>query len=318
MSQSMTEFELIEKLKKTLAPRSPRILKGIGDDTAVISASGQPLLFCSDLMIESVHFNLNWMSAFELGHKALASCFSDLVAMNGTGLAATASLALPKSVQPAFVTEFYEGLDSFAKIAGIDCVGGDLSLSPTLIYLDVACLGESEKPVLRSGAQVGDKLVVSGTPGASAAGLAELEARGRTSETLRQKHLRPLPRFDLQPSLHTFTSLIDISDGLASEAQHLGAASGVGFEIFAEKIPLHEEALKVAESLSSSALEMALDWALNGGEDYELLGTLPDSQPVPQGFTVIGRAIEGLDLWLKFSDQTERRLTPRGFDHFRR
>lgn len=322
MSEFETEFELIEKLTSKLKTRSTRVLKGLGDDTAVLEPSTEKILFCSDLMIESIHFDLKFITPQELGHKALASCFSDLVAMNGTGLGATVSLALPKSTGAAFIDAFYEGLNTFAEQAEIECVGGDLSASPSLIYIDIACVGESAKPVYRSGAKQGDLLIVSGTPGASAAGFEELRQNGSTSEVLRQKHLRPMPRFDLQPLLSELSSLIDISDGLASETHHLAKASGVGFKIESHLIPLHPDALRAA----GDDADQALDWALYGGEDYELLATIAPEKSVPAGFTVIGRAVEGPDVVLvkaplNGNSETERkeiRLSPRGFDHFRR
>ncbi|RYZ67022.1 MAG: thiamine-phosphate kinase, partial [Proteobacteria bacterium] len=282
--------------------------------TAVLSSSKSKLLFCSDMMIESVHFNLEFITPRELGHKALAVCFSDLVAMNGRGLAATVSLALPireDFSKESFVEEFYEGLGALAKQLEIDCVGGDLSFSPNSIFIDVACVGESSNPKLRSGASPGDWVAVSGTPGASAAGLYDLQRSQQTTLSLRQQHLTPLPRIDLLPVLTHATALIDISDGLASELHHIAKASKVGFEIDAARIPLHPDAVKLAP-------ERALDWALHGGEDYELLMTGAPETPCPLRFTVIGRVTEGPEVVITDLNGAKRLLEPRGYDHFGR
>jgi thiamine-monophosphate kinase len=317
----MSEFKIIETIKTQLGPASSRVLVGIGDDAAVLASANsssdlpsvsKKMLFCSDLMVEGVHFDLTTITPSELGHKSLAVCLSDIAAMNGAPVAATISIALPSRLSPDFVDEFYKGVAALAKSVHIDCVGGDLSASPSSLFINVACVGETVRPLLRSGAKAGDVLAVSGTPGASAAGLHALKSRGHVPDSLRQKHLQPMPRFDLLKNLSSCHALIDISDGLASETHHLAKASQVGFVLEAAKIPLHPDALNLV------AGELALEWALYGGEDYELLATFSPEIPVPNGFTVIGRATESLDVLLQSKDGALIALEARGYDHFRR
>lgn len=213
-----------------------------------------------------------------------------------------------------FVDGFYEGARELAARVGCDVVGGDLSSSPNGIFVDVACYGETDQAILRSGAKPGDLVAVSGTPGASAAGLHSLKTEAETTAALRKAHLRPEPRFDALTSsdfsVHC-TSLIDVSDGLASELGHLAKNSNVGFEIMANSIPLHPDAL------AGFGRERSLEWALHGGEDYELLATFMPGAPIPPGFTVIGRATPAAEgMTMVQADGTRRTLRARGYDHF--
>ena len=320
----MSEFNNIKQIRDILGRPSSRVKVGIGDDTAVLLPLQAQPLFCSDLMIEGVHFDLRFASPQDVGFKALTSCLSDLAAMNGRPHSAVISLALPFQHRDSFIGPFYEGLNDAALKYSCDIVGGDLSSSPGPIFIDVACLGQSEKPILRSGAREGDILAVSGHPGASAAGLRllqnsiDIEGAGVHFEKLAHAHLRPVPRFDLlSPTLNdSCTSLIDISDGLASEIGHIARASNVDFEIRSGQIPLHPEALGFA------GREQALTWALHGGEDYELLATFTPGHMLPPGFTAIGQALPAVEkggaLTLVEPDGTRRKIPTSGFDHFHR
>lgn len=312
----MTEFGLIDRisaiLASTLPKTSKRVERGIGDDAAVLTPSrGRPLL-CSDMMVEGVHFDLSFASAEDVGHKALASALSDIAAMNGRPVAALVSLAIPKTRSHDFIDGFYRGAAALCAEVSCEIVGGDLSSSPNGIVIDVACYGETDQPILRAGAKPGDVVAVSGHPGASAAGLHQLKAKSKPVESLRLAHLRPKPRFDLLAApdfaVHC-TSMIDISDGLASELAHLATSSDLGFEIQSSAIPLHPDAISIADR------DRALEWALSGGEDYELLATFMPGAALPPGFTQIGRAVAG-GLTLVQPDGSKMTLTPRGFDHF--
>jgi len=162
-------------------------------------------------MVEGVHFDLAFASAFDLGHKALASCLSDIAAMNGMPLYAVISLALPPSLGEEFLREFYQGATQLARVFGVDIVGGDLSSSKNGIFVDVACIGETSEPLTRRGARPGDILAVSGFPGSAAAGLyafQNLAIESRPSDLCRS-HLRPMPRFDLLPALSTLLLYLD-------------------------------------------------------------------------------------------------------------
>lgn len=331
----MSEFDIIAKFKSNFPPPSSRVRVGIGDDAAVIEspAPGTPVrkLLCSDLMIEGVHFDLNFMSVSDLAYKAVAATLSDIAAMNGKPTAVLISLALPIAMadDENFAEPFCEGLRSLSQKLSevhipLDIVGGDLSRSPSLLFIDIAVVGETSHPILRSGAKVGDVLAVSGNPGNSAAGLFSLQNQKTFGEppcSLAKAHRRPLPRFDLSQILDPKTchALIDISDGLASEAHHLAKESGIQIEINEIEIPLHPEAVAFAKTVNRSALE----WALYGGEDYELLAAFAPETALPKGFTAIGTiSKKSLDqgrpaVTLVKSSGERVALKANGYDHFR-
>lgn len=316
MARMSGEFELIDVISKSLSPLSARTLKGIGDDAAVIAPDQ---LLCSDCLVENIHFDLKLTRPEDIGWKAVAVCLSDIAAMNGRPTAVVISLALPEANEK-FIASFYRGVEKLRSLINFDVVGGDLSRSPGPIFIDVAALGTSTKPIYRSGAREGDVLAVSGTPGASAAGLYSMQNWSLIREiqgALMNAHQLPKPRFDLDVS--SATSLIDISDGLASEAHHIAKASRVRIEIDEARIPLHERAVALAKRTKQSAL----DWALYGGEDYELLATFPPEQKLPEGFTAIGRITgegspqsEITPVTFVQTDGTRVALMPRGFNHF--
>lgn len=308
----MTEFDMIDRISALLPKPSKRVDLGIGDDAAILGKPRARPLLCSDMMVEGVHFDLSFATPEDVGHKALASALSDIAAMNGTPIAVLVSLAVPKARAEDFIEGFYRGAAALCAIANCDIVGGDLSACPDRIVIDVACYGESQQPLLRSGAKPGDLVAVSGHPGASAAGLHLLKTKSNANEELKLAHLRPKPRFDLLDSPDfalVCTSLIDISDGLASELAHLAKRSGVGFEIHVATIPLHPDAVLATDR------ERALEWAFNGGEDYELLATFVPGSTLPKGFTAIGRVTnEGLTLVQP--NGLRSKLVPKGYDHF--
>ena len=323
------EFSLIEALKKNLGNPSPRVDIGIGDDAAaVVMPKESRLLLCTDALVEGVHFDLAFATPEDLGHKALASALSDLAAMNAHPLHALISLAIDDRANGSFIKtfleDFYRSAGTLARQFDLDIVGGDLAKSKHGIFIDVACVGASDAPVTRGGARPGDWLAVSGTPGASAAGLYALQnlPRAEVNAELARAHLRPMPRFDLLVALNSrpglCTSLIDISDGVSSEAHHLAEASRVGFEIEAKRLPLHPQARLLAERQQQNAVK----WCLSGGEDYELLATL-DPKRVdelggpPAGFTIIGRA-QAFESGVILIDEHDLRrpLEPTGHNHF--
>ena len=312
------ELTRIERLSSIIGAPSSRVFTGIGDDAAVTASAKNRLLLCTDAMVEGIHFDLSYCDPTELGHKSLAATLSDIAAMNGEALYALFSLAMPRTLGESFIEEFYRGAQALAHRFGVDIVGGDLTASRQDLFIDVTGVGNTAHPITRAGAKPGDTVVVSGFPGTSAAGLYSLRKRGRekTPAALIQAHLLPLPRFDLLPGLSAAChSLIDVSDGLSSELHHLARLSKVGFEIRSSALPFHEEVLKI------SPPAQALEWALSGGEDYELLATL-DSEWVkihgpPKGFTVIGQVVEPEKGLMLVSDNGEARpLVASGFDHF--
>lgn len=268
-----SEFALIERIRQKLGPDRADVRVGIGDDAAVVDGSALPLLLCSDAMVEGTHFRLEWSAPEALGHKALASCLSDIAAMNGEPLYALVSLALRPDLPKNFTERLYSGLSELAKRFDTQVVGGDLAASRQEVFIDVMLVGKTANPVTRAGARSGDLLLVSGHPGSAAAGLYILQsgrARDALTAPLLDAQLRPLPRFDVIRQLNIpglMTAMIDISDGLASETHHLARQSNCGFVIDMSALPIHP----AARQLAAAAGLNPYDWAWSGGEDYELL-----------------------------------------------
>ena len=265
------EFELIEELARHLDP--PREGLGIGDDAAAWTPSpGSLAVATTDMLVEGIHFRLDWTSPFDLGWKALAVNLSDLAAMGARPGHALISLAL-KPEQAALAEELYDGVRELAAKTGTQIVGGDTVRTPGPLAINVALYGEAAPGRLlrRDAAEPGDLLVLTGPVGLSAAGL-ELLSRGMSltspeAAPLLAAHRRPVPRLEAGAILAALgvRCAIDVSDGVASEARHLARSSGMEVEIEADKLPLAPEAVALL------GVERARALALSGGEDYELL-----------------------------------------------
>lgn len=322
------EESLVEAIQKNLPSPSSRVSVGIGDDAAALRLenSNEQLLFCSDAMAEGIHFDLRFSKPEDLGWKSIASCMSDIAAMRGKPLAAVVSIALPESPHAMsaqeFLERFYRGAKDLALKFEFDIVGGDLSKSRAGIFIDVACTGLTEAPALRSAARAGHIIAISGTPGKSAAGLHALMNEGFNRESdnayinnLIQCHLRPQPRFDLHKNLDPrhLGAMIDTSDGLSTELHRIADASKVGFEIEKDQIPIDADLARLAQLSKLDAFE----WILNGGEDYQLLITFDANQPLPAGFTRIGRILDQTNERLIASSQGKTPLERKGYDHFK-
>jgi len=272
------EFGLLDALG-LFGSRVPLGWVGPGDDAAVLPSPAGPLLLTTDLLIEGVHFRRATTPAADLGYKAVAVNASDVAAMGGRPLAFTISLGAPAELEIPWVEELYKGLAQGANDFGCALAGGDTSSAPQ-VCISIALLGTAPPagPVLRSGARAGHDIFVSGNPGESALGLHLLEARESLDAPDRQwlvsRHRRPEPRLALGAALGEeglASSLIDISDGLLQDLGHVLRASGVGAEVWVERLP-------ISTPLSTQAHDLGLDpvaLAMGGGEDYELLFTAP-------------------------------------------
>jgi len=324
------EFGLINRIRKWTSTSDPALLKGIGDDVAVIETGAKVWLVTTDLLIEDIHFELTWTDPFHLGRKALFVNLSDIAAMGGIPKYFLISLGLPENLSLSFLSSFYRGLKDGAKRFGVDLIGGDTSVSRKII-INICLLGEGKRGNLlfRSGARVGDDLFVSGTLGDAALGLKILRKnglRGRLKGLVR-KHLSPSPRIHLGQVLarnHWATAMIDVSDGLLIDTNHLLEESGVGAWIWEDRIPLSKLYQKWIHSFSKSPYR----FALSGGEDYELLFTAPPEMrrrilrlalalKIP--ITQIGKISpkrEGLHLVRK--DGKKYAPSRLGFEHFRK
>lgn len=300
------EFGLIERLTKDIHPQNSSTLYGVGDDCAVLTYPDSEILVTTDLLMEGVHFDLTYTDLRSLGYKAAMVNISDIFAMNGTPRQVTVSLALSKRFSVEDMDTFYEGLRAACNKWGVDIVGGDTTSSFTGLAISITCIGEAKKEdiVYRHGARDTDLVCVSGDLGAAYMGLqllerektvyyqqvAEAKKRGDRrmleelahfspdfagKEYLLQRQLRAEARGDIIARLREAgirpTAMMDVSDGLSSELIHICKQSHVGCRIYEKNIPIDYQTAVMAEEMNMNVTTCAL----NGGEDYELLFTVP-------------------------------------------
>lgn len=283
------EFGLIDRIKSKFPISNSSTLIGIGDDAAVIDSGTDDVLVSTDMLLEGIHFDLSYMPLQHLGYKAVAVNVSDIAAMNGTAEQIVLSLAISNRFSLEAVDALFEGIHAACKNYNVDLVGGDTSSSASGLVISITVLGRAsrEKTVKRSGAKANDILCVTGDLGAAYLGLQVLEREKQVFlsnpdmqpdlekyEYLVGRQLKPEARMDIIHELRDKncvpTSMIDVSDGLASELFHLGKSSNLGVKIFEDKVPIDHTTFE-------SAIEFKLDpitCALHGGEDYELLFTI--------------------------------------------
>lgn len=287
----MGEFELIEKIRASFPV--PGSMTGIGDDCAVIpQKGGLDTLVSTDMLVEGVHFLSDDITPEQLGWKSAAVNISDIAAMGGKPVSTYLSIALPRNIGEEWVMRFISGYREISGQFGVPLLGGDTCSSPDRLCISVTVLGECAhgKAVLRSGARPGDSLCVTGTLGDSAAGLkAILEGRPRDNlvDRLIYAHYHPVPEVEAGLSLAStglVSSMMDVSDGVASDIRHIMKESGVGAEIHTDRLPLSAELLKACSLFGWDPVSLALE----GGEDYCLLFTCPSGSELPVKHTVIG------------------------------
>ena len=309
----MTEFELIARLTRSL-PSNKSVVAGPGDDCAVLDF-GLPerlLLFKTDAVVEGIHFTATARPE-QIGHKALGRCLSDIAAMAGTPTAALVTIALPRKFDPVFVEAIYGGMNALARRHDVAIVGGETTTNPERMLISVALVGTVPrgKGVLRSGAEVGDAIFVTGELGGSLAG----------------KHLEFEPRLVEARWLAEHFSvhaMLDISDGLAGDLRHVLKASRVGAELLSGSIPISREARRAAKAETSAKPPLLA--ALTDGEDFELLFTVASRDAVPVldawkkrftqlPLTCIGKITASEDITIR-DKQGVRPLTAHGYVHF--
>ncbi|WP_321370962.1 thiamine-phosphate kinase [uncultured Draconibacterium sp.] len=312
------EFGLIDRLTKAIKIKNESTVKGVGDDAAILDFNEKQVVVTSDLLTEVVHFNLMYVPLKHLGYKAVVVNLSDVFAMNAIPKQVIVSMAVSGKFSVEALEDLYEGIHLACEQYNVDLVGGDTTSSLTGLTLSITAIGEVEKDdiVMRSGAQPNDILCVSGDLGGAYMGLQLLERENevfKVNENMQpqlegydyilERQLKPEARGDIIAAFKRLgikpTSMIDISDGLSSEIMHLCKNSGVGCSLFEDKIPMDYQTKQMAEELSINPIVAAL----NGGEDYELLFTLPlddyDKIKNDPDFTVIGHmtdAGEGINL----------------------
>lgn len=312
------EFGLIKKLRRRCNPRSPDVLEGIGDDSAVVVTGRKKILITSDMMNEGIHFDLSCTTFYQLGYKFLAVNVSDIFAMGGEPRYFIVNLGLPKTILSDSMDELYSGIMKCAKKHGVAVVGGDTCSSKSGLVLSGTLTGHGEKIIRRSGARVGDGIFVTRSLGDSAMGLRLLRKRRKRIASfhpvnagikLMKRHLMPEPA----PLKNTagVTSMIDISDGLLRDLSHICDESRVGAFIYKDKIPLSGEMISMTKKLNVDPLGLAL----TGGEDYVLLFT------APMGFKTRAFRIGEITKKGRFLiDKNGKRtvLRPEGYEHFKK
>ena len=304
---TLGEFGLIKHLTENIKLQNPESKYGVGDDAAVLEFNNQQTLVTTDLLMEGVHFDLIYTPMKHLGYKAAIVNFSDIYAMNGTPKQITVSLAVSKRFCIEDLELFYEGLQLACQLHGVDIVGGDTTSSVTGLAISITCIGvaDKEQVVYRNGAKETDLICVSGDLGAAYMGLQLLEREKAVfegqkevnpdfsgKEYLLERQLKPEARKDIIEALKKEgirpTAMMDISDGLSSELMHICSQSSVGCRVYEERIPIDYQTAVMAEELNMNVTTCAL----NGGEDYELLFTVPltehDKVTAMKGIKVIG------------------------------
>jgi thiamine-monophosphate kinase len=293
---------------------------GIGDDCAVLAIPPRhQVLVTTDFMLEGIHFRREWHPPESIGHRCLTRGLSDIAAMGGEPLAAFLSLALPRNLPQSSVDRFLTGLLNLAGKFGVSLAGGDTAESPGGILADIVLVGSvpKGKAILRSRARPGDRIYVSGELGGSAAALRWMREHSKRKLDPRAfaRHFFPEPRLQLGRVLREkglASAMIDISDGLSTDLAHVCEESGVGAELRAEAIPV--------ASIGKPARKVGLHVALHGGEDYELLFTVPPGKSVParvagMPITHIGHITRSKKMLL-VEKGVVRELIPQGWQHF--
>jgi thiamine-monophosphate kinase len=300
----LRELDLIERLEQLLQPVGPRVVRGLGDDAAVVRA-GRYAVTSIDTMVDGVHFRRGELAPDEIGHRALAAALSDLAAMGATAGEAYLALGLPEGVGEADVMALARGAAELAVELGIAIAGGDVTGAPALT-VTFSVVGWAEDPgslVGRDGARAGDRVAVTGALGAAGAGRALIEGRipgdgipEAAASALRERYARPRPRLSEGVALAArgATAMIDLSDGLATDARHLAHGSGARLELSLASLPLADGVREVAGRLGIDPAVLAA----TAGEDFELCACLPApgdqaEPPSNSGLTFIGSVVEG-------------------------
>ena len=334
---TLGEFGLIKHLTQFFPVENASTELGVGDDAAIINAEGKKVLVSTDMFTEGVHFNLGYTPLKHLGYKVVVAGISDIAAMNAVPTQIMISVAVSNRFPVEALEEIYAGVQLACRRYKVDLVGGDTTSSQTGLVINVTTVGleSSEKIISRNGAKPNDLLVVTGDLGGAYMGLQILEREHSVYlknpnmqpemegyDYILERQLKPEARTDIKGILEELgvkpTSMIDVSDGLASEVLHLSDRSKVGFRIYEEKIPMDELTISTADEFNLNPVMTAL----NGGEDYELLFTISQSDfdkiKNNPDFTIIGHAVEeeqGNYLVLRGSNELAE-LTAQGWDAY--
>ncbi|WP_341924371.1 thiamine-phosphate kinase [Nocardioides psychrotolerans] len=284
------EFGLISDLV-ALFPQGEHVLIGPGDDAAVLRIRNGHVVVSTDLMVEGRHFRREWSSAEDVGHRAAAQNLSDINAMGGRAHSLTVGLAAPPDLPVQWALDFAAGFAAECALVGASVVGGDVTRADQVVIAVTVIGACTTAPVVRSGAEPGDVLAITGRQGWAAGGLAVLGRGFRSPRVLVEAYRRPEPPYDAGAVAADAgaTSMIDVSDGLLGDAAHLAEGSGVSIDVRTSAFEIPEPLQAVAAATGSDPIS----FILGGGDDHALLATFPDPDSVPDGWTVIGEVLEG-------------------------
>ena len=303
------EFGLISELVE-IFQGDEHVLVGPGDDAAVLRIKHGHVVVSTDLMVEGRHFRRDWASALDVGHRAAAQNLSDVNAMGGTARHLTIGLAAPPDLPAAWALDLARGVAEECASIGATVVGGDLTRADQ-VMIAVTVIGQcTQAPVLRSGAQPGDVLALTGRQGWAAGGLAVLGRGFRSPRVLVDAYRRPEPPYAAgrEAAEAGATALIDVSDGLLSEARHIAEASGVAIDVRRAAFEVPEPLQAVGAALGADPIQ----FILGGGDDHSLLATFPDAASVPAGWQVVGAVTEGSGVTVDGGEYDG----PTGWTHF--
>lgn len=319
----LSESELISAVRKDFSDKTHDLILGIGDDAAVVRVGGRQLIVTKDLLVEDYHFRASFNPPYYLGRKSLSVNLSDMAAMGGRPKYALLGLALPESRGKEWVEDYFSGFKAVAEETGVVLIGGDVSEAKK-ITVSVTLIGEGRNILTRSGARPGDSLFVSGTLGDAKQGLLLLQkgyklGKDKRADPLLRAFLDPVPLISLGTDLSRFrlaSSTIDVSDGLSVDLVHLCEESGCGAEIRLERLPLSPE-LRFWQ-------RKAFDFALHGGEDFQLLFSIPREKinslsRLQRKYRIasIGRMIKGKGIYVIDQRGKKKALQQKGYQHFK-
>ena len=324
------EFGFIERIKNGCLIRDRNVIKGIGDDCCVFKTSGDlATLLTTDMLVENVHFLLSSITPRELGRKSLAVNISDIAAMGGYPKEAVISIAIPDTLEVAFLDLLYDGIKSMAKQFDVNLMGGDTTWSPEHLVINITLVGEAtqDEILYRSGAREGDMIFLTGPVGSSAAGL-DIMLKGKSfngQNDLLKAHFDPFPHVKegrIIAKMRMANSLIDVSDGVAADLGHICVQSGLGAVIEEQNLPTTQDFQAYCEQFNQDSINLSL----HVGEDYVLLGTVPpeasgklENALKSEGcqFHTIGNTVSGHSLKLQCSDGEIKTIRAHGWDHFK-
>jgi thiamine-monophosphate kinase len=307
----LPERKLISRIARAASTRSHALVRGIGDDCAVLRPPrGHEILVTTDFSLENVHFRRDWHPAASAGHRCLTRGLSDIAAMGGEPLAGFLSLALPADLPQRWADGFLRGLLKLAAKFKLPLAGGDIAQSAAGVLADIVVIGSVPRgrALLRWGARPGDAIYVTGVLGGSAAAIGQLRAGAKLRAAQERAYFYPQPRIAVGHALRRFaTAAIDLSDGLSTDLSHICEESGVGAVVYAESVPVAKGA--------------SLELAMHGGEDYELLFTAAPRTRIADQIagirvTRIGEIIRGNRAFVADHQGRRRPMPPRGWEHF--